>query len=172
MATTRLDLKSTSYGNPRGKIPHTHTGCQKARGPSQAKSSKKNTVRLIPKNLTGRCSTPTQLLICSSFNRENGHPLLICSSLSTAQLRNHVCTYRTQKKQSTSFRCSREGVWLPFAESFSRTQTLAKFECLNLPKTKSEFWLPKNGAFFPFLGLLEGLCSGAFAVHFRECNKK
>ncbi len=32
---------------------------------------------------TGWCSTPTQLLICSSFNRENGHPLLICSSLST-----------------------------------------------------------------------------------------
>ena len=31
------------------------------------------------------CSTPTQLLICSSFNRENGHPLLNCSSLSTAQ---------------------------------------------------------------------------------------
>ena len=29
---------------------------------------------------TGWCSTPTQLLICSSFNRENGHPLLICSS--------------------------------------------------------------------------------------------
>ena len=36
--------------------------------------------------LTGWCSTPTQLLICSSFNRENGHPLFICSSLSTAQL--------------------------------------------------------------------------------------
>ena len=35
---------------------------------------------------TGWCSTPTQLLICSSFNRENGHPLLICSSLSTAQI--------------------------------------------------------------------------------------
>ena len=28
---------------------------------------------------------PTLLLICSSFSRENGHPLLICSSLSTAQ---------------------------------------------------------------------------------------
>ena len=39
------------------------------------------------KPLTGWCSTPTQLLICSSFNRENGHPLLICSSLSTAQLK-------------------------------------------------------------------------------------
>ena len=33
----------------------------------------------------GWCSTPNQLLICSSFSRENGHPLLICSSLSTAQ---------------------------------------------------------------------------------------
>ena len=38
--------------------------------------------------ITGWCSTPTQLLICSSFNRENGHPLLICSSLSTAQISN------------------------------------------------------------------------------------
>ena len=36
--------------------------------------------------LSGWCSTPTQLFICSSFSRENGHPLLICSSLSTAQL--------------------------------------------------------------------------------------
>ena len=35
---------------------------------------------------SGWCSTPNQLLICSSFSRENGHPLLICSSLSTAQL--------------------------------------------------------------------------------------
>ena len=36
---------------------------------------------------TGWCSTPTLLLICSSFSRENGHPLLIYSSLSTAQSR-------------------------------------------------------------------------------------
>ena len=35
----------------------------------------------------GWCSTPNQLLICSSFSRENGYPLLICSSLSTAQLK-------------------------------------------------------------------------------------
>ena len=34
---------------------------------------------------TGKCLTPTQLLICSSFSRENGHLLLICSSLSTSQ---------------------------------------------------------------------------------------
>ena len=33
----------------------------------------------------GWCSTPTQLLICSSFSRENCHLLLICSSLSAAQ---------------------------------------------------------------------------------------
>ncbi len=36
--------------------------------------------------LPGWCSTPTLLLICSSFSRENGHSLLICSSRSTAQL--------------------------------------------------------------------------------------
>ncbi len=36
---------------------------------------------------TGWCSTLTLLLICSSFSRENGYPLLICSSLSTAQKR-------------------------------------------------------------------------------------
>ncbi len=34
---------------------------------------------------TGKCLTPTQLLICSSFSRENGYLLLICSSLSTSQ---------------------------------------------------------------------------------------
>ncbi len=34
---------------------------------------------------SGKCLTPTQLLICSSFSRENGHLLLICSSLSTSQ---------------------------------------------------------------------------------------
>ncbi len=36
--------------------------------------------------LAGKCLTPTQLLICSSFSRENGHVLLVCSSLSTSQL--------------------------------------------------------------------------------------
>ena len=35
---------------------------------------------------TGWCSNPNQLLICSLFSRENGHRLLICSSLSTAQI--------------------------------------------------------------------------------------
>ena len=38
-----------------------------------------------PWNKTGWCLTLTLLLICSSFSRENGYPLLICSSLSTAQ---------------------------------------------------------------------------------------
>ena len=37
-------------------------------------------------SLPGKCSTPTLLLICSSFSRENGHLFLICSSLSTALL--------------------------------------------------------------------------------------
>ena len=41
----------------------------------------------LPQKLTGLCSTPNQLLICSSFSRENSHPLLICSSSSTSQLR-------------------------------------------------------------------------------------
>ena len=31
-------------------------------------------------NPQGQYSTPSQLLICSSFSRTNGHPLLICSS--------------------------------------------------------------------------------------------
>ncbi len=35
--------------------------------------------------LSGWCSTPTLLLICSSFSRENDYLLLICSSLSTSQ---------------------------------------------------------------------------------------
>ena len=37
-------------------------------------------------SLAGWCSTPTLLLICSSFSREIGHRLLIGLSLSTAQL--------------------------------------------------------------------------------------
>ena len=49
-------------------------------------------------NLTGWCSTPTLLLICSSFSRENGHSLLICSSLSTAQLR---MMFNGRKKKSS-----------------------------------------------------------------------
>ena len=36
--------------------------------------------------VTGWCSTLSLLLICSSFSGENGHPLLICSSLSTTQV--------------------------------------------------------------------------------------
>ncbi len=36
--------------------------------------------------IPGWCSTPNQLLVCSSFSRKNGHPLLICSSLSTNQI--------------------------------------------------------------------------------------
>ncbi len=36
--------------------------------------------------ISGKCLTPTQLLICSSFSRENGNLLLICSSLSTSQI--------------------------------------------------------------------------------------
>ena len=34
---------------------------------------------------TGKCSTPSPLLICSSFSKENCNLLLICSSLSTSQ---------------------------------------------------------------------------------------
>ena len=41
---------------------------------------------------TGKCLTPSQLLICSSFSRENGYLLLICSSLSTSQKRNILQT--------------------------------------------------------------------------------
>ena len=43
------------------------------------------TNKLKQTNSSGWCLTPNQLLICSSFNRENDHPMLICSSLSTSQ---------------------------------------------------------------------------------------
>ncbi len=36
--------------------------------------------------ITGKCSTPNQLLICLSFSGENGKFFLICSSLSTNQI--------------------------------------------------------------------------------------
>ncbi len=57
-------------------------------------------------NNPGWCSTPTLLLICSSFSRENGHPLLICSSLSTVQ--NRIPTIHFQVR-TVSFR---EGISL------------------------------------------------------------
>ena len=38
--------------------------------------------------VTGWCLTPTLLLICSSFSRENGHIFLICSSRSGWELEN------------------------------------------------------------------------------------
>ena len=41
--------------------------------------------KMLGKIKPGKCLTPTLLLICSSFSRENGHLLLICSSLSTSQ---------------------------------------------------------------------------------------
>ena len=50
------------------------------------------------KHVTGWCSTPTLLLICSSFSRENGHPLLICSSLSTAQVKKSLALEEMLKK--------------------------------------------------------------------------
>ena len=45
----------------------------------------KKRVSLKSTTSTGWCSTPNQLLICSSFSKKNGNPLLICSSLSTNQ---------------------------------------------------------------------------------------
>ena len=41
------------------------------------------------KTSTGWCSTPTLLLICSSFSRESGRLFLICPSLSTPQVYTH-----------------------------------------------------------------------------------
>ena len=46
-------------------------------------------------NTSGWCLTPTLLLICSSFSRENGHIFLICSSLSTAQTSNRITSGHT-----------------------------------------------------------------------------
>ena len=75
--------------------------------------------------LPGWCSTLTLLLICSSFSRENDHPLLICSSLSTSQL--HTCRKQSQR--------------------FFGPQLCVNFHCcvsLPWPETNSEF-APENG---------------------------
>ena len=44
--------------------------------------------------------TPTLLLICSSFSRKNGYPLLVCSSLSTAQ---NIFPYKLKTLKSLDF---------------------------------------------------------------------
>ena len=55
-------------------------------------------LRKPTKPTTGKCLTPSQLLICSSFSRENCHLLLICSSLSTSQTNTLRQTTRPRAK--------------------------------------------------------------------------
>ena len=43
------------------------------------------------------------MLICSSFSRENGHPFLICSSLSAAQLKKKSVDSRPYQGKPTLF---------------------------------------------------------------------
>ena len=50
------------------------------------------------KNISGKCSTPNQLLICSSFSGENGKFFLICSSLSTNQILKPFCNLFSEPK--------------------------------------------------------------------------
>lgn len=57
-------------------------GCSACLIPTGPTNTKWQELRIF--SLTGWCSTLTFLLIFSSFNRENGHPLLMCPSLSTA----------------------------------------------------------------------------------------
>ena len=80
---------------------------------------------------TGKCLTPTQLLICSSFGRENGHLLLICSSLSTSQSIN-------QSIQTTINGCSALSIFQgPFIqETFLPTRQRGR-----LPVFQSQFLL-------------------------------
>ena len=62
----------------------------------QQKTQQKSNIADIYSKTAGWCSTPTYLLICSSFNRENGYPLLICSSLSTGQTDSHTSFSQTK----------------------------------------------------------------------------
>ena len=84
---------------------------------------------------SGWCSTPNQLLICSSFSREYGHPLLICSSLSTSQY-----FFWTQRHGGGCFK------WLSF--SIVLGEAAVDFRCwgLSFCKVKGgnfEGWKPK-----------------------------
>ena len=54
----------------------------------------------------GWCSTPTLVLICWSFSMDNGHPLLVCSSLSTAQRDFSKTTLHRRKRLSEKKRHS------------------------------------------------------------------
>ena len=65
-----------SFGQPSDRKTHATTRFQAVHVFNQS----------FAESVPGLCSTPNQLLICSSFSRENSHPLLICSSLSTSQV--------------------------------------------------------------------------------------
>ena len=79
-------IKKTLRGIAKMKSsPKDSPGKNKTQTPLLFLTQKKMEKNHSPRILSGWCSTPTLLLICSSFNRENGHPLLICSSLSVAQ---------------------------------------------------------------------------------------
>ena len=74
-------------------------GCQKIVAPN-------NVIQYYTVYTTGWCSTPTLLLICSSFSRENGQPLLVCSSLITAQtIIQHSTKYQKLSKNGPFFGC-------------------------------------------------------------------
>ena len=75
-------------------------------------------------SLTGWCSTLTLLLICSSFSRGYDHPLLICSSLSTAQLSaQKLRTLLHQLKASGYPSTSSKDSWLEGVVALPRQMT-------------------------------------------------
>ena len=86
------------------------------------------------KRSAGWCSTPTQLLICSSFSRENGHPLLICSSLSTAQSANGLACWFGAGPV----------VWIPGIKGLGFLGPVPRFEGpkpLNAPNQQAKPWV-------------------------------
>ena len=112
---------------------------------------------------TGWCSTPTWLLICSSFSREDGHPLFICSSLSIAQANKSCFGFQGR-------------VGIPSSCLLGRNCTmkiapikLIRMKCSgSKPVQKNSWMFPKIGGKFPPKSshLFIGFGTIIFTIHF------
>ena len=91
--------------------------------------------------ITGWCSTPTLLLICSSFSRENGHLFLICSSLSTAQIKFEIIVWREVEPLINAS---------SFFGAISIYKTLYRCDMKLKPLRLSQIKMGKKNPSFPF----------------------
>ena len=98
--------------------------------------------------ISGKCSTPSQLLFCSSFSRENGHLLLICSSLSTSHIYDlDLAEWHGFFAPFNQPKFPRDMLWLISGQQISQSQSLFKTSLKAVPSADSwtqPRWVPKN----------------------------